>query len=121
MMKSFGPFNNWVAFMDVDEYFQLNATHAAAVESGESSLLQLLDAELAIPRASDGFLCHSLQFQMWQVLLLRTVPEDYGSHCLLSYCDEPRSRGKSHGDDSIALSNPELTTQHPALCRRCSW
>ncbi len=27
----------------------------------------LLDAELAVPRASDGALCDSLQFQMWQV------------------------------------------------------
>jgi hypothetical protein len=69
MMKSFGVFNNWIGFMDVDEYFQLNSSHAAAVETGQSSLLELMDAELAIPRDVDGFLCHSLQFQMWQVLL----------------------------------------------------
>ena len=75
MMKSFGVFNNWVAFMDVDEYFQLNSSHATAVETGKSSLLELLDAELAIPRALDGFLCHSLQFQMWQVLLPSATKE----------------------------------------------
>ena len=66
MMKSFGPLNDWVGFMDVDEYFQLNASHADAVAAGRRTLAQLLDAELALPR-DDGFLCHSLQFQMWQV------------------------------------------------------
>ena len=66
MMKNFGAFNNWVGFMDVDEYFQLNASHAETIAAGRATLVQLLDAELAAPR-DDGFLCHSLQFQMWQV------------------------------------------------------
>ncbi len=68
-VMNFGPFNDWVGFFDVDEYFQLNVTNADAIASGSTTLTQLLDAELAIPRAEDGFVCHALQFQMWQVLL----------------------------------------------------
>ncbi len=67
MAKSFGAFNNWVGFMDVDEYFQPNTSIADALASGAATLEGLLDAELAVPRASDGVLCDSLQFQMWQV------------------------------------------------------
>jgi hypothetical protein len=68
-VMNFGPFNDWVGFFDVDEYYQLNETYANAVLSGSATLPELLDAELAVPRATDGFHCHALQFQMWQVLL----------------------------------------------------
>ena len=43
-LKSFGGVTRWMGLFDVDEYFQLNDTHADAVESGETSLVQLLDS-----------------------------------------------------------------------------
>ncbi len=40
MAKSFGAFNNWVGFMDVDEYFQPNASVADALASGAATLVR---------------------------------------------------------------------------------
>jgi hypothetical protein len=42
-LKSFGGVTRWMGLFDVDEYFQLNDTHADAVERGDTTLVQLLD------------------------------------------------------------------------------
>ena len=44
-LKAYGRHTEWVSFADVDEYFQLNDTHADTLESGAASLADVLDAE----------------------------------------------------------------------------
>ena len=65
MVTNFGPFNDWVGFFDVDEYFQLNTTLADAVESGNTTLPELLEAKLG---RNNGSQYQAIQFPMWQVL-----------------------------------------------------
>ncbi|CAF3545364.1 unnamed protein product [Rotaria sp. Silwood1] len=42
-LKNFGPFNKWMDYFDVDEYFQLNNTNEQLILSGKTSLVQLPD------------------------------------------------------------------------------
>ncbi|CAF0970260.1 unnamed protein product [Rotaria sp. Silwood1] len=42
-LKNFGPFNKWMDYFDVDEYFQLNNTNEQLILSGKTSFVQLLD------------------------------------------------------------------------------
>ena len=65
---SYGLANDWIGFFDVDEYFQLNATHADAVDVGSTTLAELLEDEVARPCYADGFICDALQFGSFKVL-----------------------------------------------------
>ena len=104
MVKSFGAFNDWVGFMDVDEYCQPNASVGDALASGAATLTGMLDAELAAPRA-DGVLCDSLQFQMWQV----------------SFCDEAcRNMSSSRVVAWHTVHTVPLYKAHAARQRWCS-
>ncbi|CAF1264019.1 unnamed protein product [Didymodactylos carnosus] len=42
-LKTFGPYNRWMGYFDVDEYFQLNNEKADLVLNGSTTLAQLLD------------------------------------------------------------------------------
>ncbi|CAF2891502.1 unnamed protein product [Rotaria sp. Silwood2] len=42
-LKNFGPFNKWMGYFDVDEYFQLNNTNEQLILSRKKSLVELLD------------------------------------------------------------------------------
>ena len=44
-LKAYGRHTEWVSFADVDEYFQLNETYAAALEAGTATLVDVLEAE----------------------------------------------------------------------------
>ncbi len=65
---NYGLQNDWIGFLDVDEYFQLNASHADAVHLGSTTLAELMEAELAKPCCEDGFICDALQFESFKVL-----------------------------------------------------
>ncbi|CAF1294642.1 unnamed protein product [Rotaria sordida] len=42
-LKNFGPFNKWMGYFDIDEYFQLNSINEQLILSKTKSLDQLLD------------------------------------------------------------------------------
>jgi hypothetical protein len=50
-VQAYGRHAQWVSFADVDEYFQLNETYADALDSGASTLADVLEAEtrMAMP------------------------------------------------------------------------
>ena len=53
-LKNFGPFNRWMGYFDVDEYFQLNSTNAQLIESKNQSLTELFDRSFPVTNFPGG-------------------------------------------------------------------
>ena len=53
-LKNFGPFNKWMGYFDVDEYFQLNSTNAQLIESRNQSLTELFDRSFPVTNFPGG-------------------------------------------------------------------
>ena len=47
MLKNFGPFNRWIGYFDVDEYFFPSDRHFSSILGGEKSLVQLFDEHVS--------------------------------------------------------------------------
>ena len=58
MLKNFGPFNRWIGYFDVDEYFFINETSAQSILDRRSFLPDLLDEYFPVENYSGA-----VQFQ----------------------------------------------------------
>ena len=47
-LKNFGPFNKWMGYFDIDEYFQLNSTNEQLIVSRKESLVDLFDRSFPV-------------------------------------------------------------------------
>ena len=72
-LKNFGPFNRWIGYFDVDEYFQLNEKMIDKIFNKSATLFQLLDEtydERVYPGAvqfqSSSFACFLSQIDVLQ-------------------------------------------------------
>ncbi|CAF1390326.1 unnamed protein product, partial [Didymodactylos carnosus] len=74
-LKNFGPFNRWMGYFDVDEYFQPNDMIANLITNSSTSLATLLDT--AYPERD--YPC-GVQFEQWRI------------SCFLSQTDLIQSR-----------------------------
>lgn len=54
MLKNFGPFNRWVGYFDVDEYFFINETFFESIIDRRLSLPDLLDRYFPVEKYSGG-------------------------------------------------------------------
>jgi len=87
-LKNFGPFNRWIGYFDVDEYFQLNEKMINRIFNKSTTLFQLLD-ETYDERVYPG----AVQFQSSSI------------SCFLSQTDVLQSRYKLNIEKCKVITN----------------